>query len=76
MWSSVTPLASHISFTMNPNWSGSSFPMPLNKGNFTEFTMLNCDGGGGGVGKVEGDGGEVGGDVGGGGSHRNPCFMN
>jgi len=52
--------------------------------------MLNCGGGGGGVGEVIGDGGEGGGGVGGGGvgevtgdggeggggSHGNPCFIN
>jgi len=61
---------------MNKNWSGSSFPKPLNKGNFTEFTMLNCGGGGGHVGEVAGDGGEVAGGVGGGRNRGNPCFMN
>jgi len=38
--------------------------------------MLSCGGGGGGVGKVTGDGGEVGGRVGGGGSCKNPYFIN
>jgi len=61
---------------MNQNWSGSSFPKPLNKGSFTEFSILNCGGGGGGTGEVAGDGGEIGGGVGGGGSPRNPCLIN
>ena len=60
----------------NQNWSGSSFPKPLNNSSFTELAMLNCGGGGGRVGKVAGDGGEGGGGVGGGGSRRNPCFIN
>ena len=49
--------------------------MSLNKGNFTEFSMLNYGGGGGGMGEVAGDGGEVGGGVGGGGSCGNPCLI-
>ena len=65
-----------MTFTMNHNWSGSSFPRPLNKGSFTKFSTLNCGGGGRGVGEVAGDGGEVGGGVGGGGSRGNPCFTN
>jgi len=60
---------------MNQNWSKYSFPKPLNKGNFTEFSILNCGGGGGCMGEVAGDGGEVGGGVGGGGSHGNPCLI-
>lgn len=61
---------------MNQNWSGFSFPKPLNKGHFTVFSILNHDGGGGGMGEVGGDGGEVGGGVGGGGIHGNPCLIN
>jgi len=61
----------------NKNWFGASFPKPLNKGNFTEFAILNCGGGGGGTSEVAGDGGEVGGGVlGGGGSRGNPCLIN
>lgn len=48
----------------NQNWSRSSFPKPLKNGNFTEFIILNYGGGSGDVGKVTGDGGEGGGDVG------------
>ena len=59
------------------NWSGSSFHNPLNKVIFIEFSMLNYGGGGGGgVGEVADDCGEVGGGVGGGGSRRNPHFIN
>jgi len=54
----------------------SSFPKPLNKGIFTKFTMLNYGGGGGGMGEVAGDDGKVGGSVGGGASHGNPCIIN
>ena len=61
---------------MNENWSRSSFPKPLNKGSFTKLAMLNCGGGGGGMGEVVGDGGEVGVGVGGGGSHGNLYFIN
>jgi len=68
--SSITPYASHTALTMNQNWSGSSFPKPLNTGNFTALAILNHGGGGGGTGEDGGDGGEVGGGVGGGGIHR------
>ena len=61
---------------MNQNWFAFSFPKPLNKDSFTEFTMLNYGGGGGGVDEVVDDGGEVGGGVGRGGIHRNPCLIN
>ena len=61
---------------INQNWIESSFPKPLNKGNFTKFSMLNCGGSGGGMGEVTGDGGEVGGGVGGDGSRENPCLIN
>jgi len=60
---------------MNQNWSGSSFPKPLNKGNFTVFAILNHGGGGGGMGEVGGDGDEVGGGVGEGGIWRIPCLI-
>jgi len=45
-----------MALTMNQNWSGSSFPTPLNTGNFITLAILNCDGGGGGVGRDGGDG--------------------
>ena len=61
---------------MSQKWSRSSFPKPLNKGNFTKLAMLNCGGGGGGMGEVAGDGRDVGGGVGGGGSRGNPCLIN
>jgi len=48
----------------------------LNKGSFTEFAILNCGGGRGGTGEVAGEGGEVGGGVGEGGRHGNPCLIN
>jgi len=65
-----------MALTMNKNWSGSSFPKPLNKGTFTVFSILNCGGGGGGTGEVGGDGGEVRDGVGGGGICGNPCLIN
>jgi len=46
----------------NQNCSGSSFPMPLNTGSFTEFPILNSGGGnsvGDGVSSVGEDGGGV-----------------
>ena len=69
MLSSVTPCASHTSFTMNQNWFGSSFPTPLNTDNFIVLTILNCGGGGGGVGEEGVEDGETGGGVGGSGMH-------
>ena len=63
--SSVTPCDSHTTFTMNQNWSGSSFPTPLNTRNFIALSILNCGGGGGGVGEDGGEDGETGGGVGG-----------
>lgn len=66
----------------NQNWSGSSFPMPLNAGSLMEFTILDS-GGGGGVGDGVKSGGEDGGSVDGwdkGGGrvaiHENPCLIN
>ena len=59
----MTPCASHTAFTINQNWSGSSFPTPLNNENFIALAILNCGGGGGGL----GEDGETGGGVGGGG---------
>jgi len=60
---------------MNQNWSGSSFPKPLNKGNFIEFSILNYGGGGGGTSEVGGEGGEFGGGMGGSGIRGNPCLI-
>jgi len=61
---------------MNQNWSRSSFPKPLNKGNFTIFSILNSGGGGDDTGEVLGDGNEFRGGVGIGGIHGNPCIIN
>jgi len=61
---------------MNQNWYEHSFPKRLNKGSFIVFSILNCDGGGGGIGEAGGDGGEVRGDVGGGHIRENPCPIN
>jgi len=46
----------------NQNWSGSSFPTPLNIGNFIVLAILTH---GGGIGEDGGDGGEASGGVGG-----------
>jgi len=56
---------------MNQNWSGSSFPTPLNTDNFIVLAILNCGGGGGGVSEDED---EDGGGVGGSGMRR-ICFF-
>ena len=61
---------------MNQNWSGSSFPKPLNKDNYTVFATLNRSGGGGGTGEVGCDGSEVRGGFGRGGIRGNPCLIN
>lgn len=53
----VTPCASHAALTMNQNWSGSSFPNPLNTGNFIVLSILTRGGGGGGMGEDGGGGG-------------------
>ena len=58
---SVTHCASHTALTMNQNCSGSSFPTPLNTGSLIALAMLNCGGGGGGVGENGGEAGEAGG---------------
>ena len=58
--STVTPCASHTALTTNKNWSGSSFPTPLNTGSLIALAMLNCGCGGGGVGGDGGEGGEGG----------------
>jgi len=60
---------------MNQNWSRSSFPNPLNIGNFTVLAILNCGCGGGGTGEDGGDGGEAGGSVGGGGIYGILCLI-
>lgn len=75
MFSSVTPYASHTTFSMNENWSGSSFPTPLNTGNFIALAILNCGGGGGSVGEDGGEDGKTGGGVGGSGMRRIRCHM-
>ena len=75
IWSSVTPCASHIAFTIEQNWSESSFPKPLNKGNFTVLTILNHSGGENGTSEVGGDGGEADGGVCGCGIQGNPFHM-
>lgn len=59
-----------------PELVGSSFPKPLNKGNFTIFAILNRGGGGVGMREVRGEGGEIRGGVGGCGIHRNICLIN
>ena len=63
--SSVTPWASHTTLNMNQNWSGSSFPNPLNTGNFIVLAILTCGGGGGGMGKDAGEDSETDSGVGG-----------
>jgi len=65
-----------MAFTTNQNWFKSSFPKHLNRGSFTKFSILNYGGGGGGTGEVRGDCGELGGGVGGGGSHGNTYLIN
>lgn len=55
----MTPSASLTAFTMNQNWSGSSFPTPLNTKNFISLAILNCCGGGGGVSEDGGEDGET-----------------
>jgi len=60
----VTPYASHTTFITNQNWSGSSFPTPLNTGSFIARAILLRSGGRGGMGKLWGEDGKTGGDVG------------
>lgn len=55
----MTPYASHTAFTMNQNWSGSLFPTPLNTDNFIALAILNCGGGGSGVGRDGVENGEA-----------------
>jgi len=73
--SSVTPCASHIALSTNQNWSKSSFPTPLNTGNFITLAILNSCGGGGSVGEDGGEDGETGGGVGGSGLCGIRCFV-
>ena len=68
----MTPCASHTSLTTNQNWSGSSFPTPLNTGSLIALAILNY---GGGVGSDGGEGGEVGGGVGGSGNCGMRCLI-
>jgi len=60
---------------MNQNWSRSSFPTPLNTGNFISLATFNYGGGKGGVGEDGGDDGETSGGVGGGGMCRILCLI-
>ena len=75
MLSSMTPCASHTTFTTNQNWFGSSFPTPLNTRNFIALTIWNYGGGGGGVGGDGGDAGETDDGVGGDGMHGIPYLI-
>ena len=63
----MTPCTSHIALITNQNWSRSSFPTPLNIGNFIALAILTRDGGGVGTGEDGGEGSEASGGVGGGG---------
>ena len=65
----VTPYASHTTFIMNQNWSGSSFPTPLNTGSFIALAILLRGGGRGGMGEDGGERGEASGGVSDGGIH-------
>jgi len=73
--SSTTTCASHIAFTTNQNWSGSSFPTPLNIKNFIVLSILKYGVGRGGVGGDGGDDGETSGGVGGRGMHEIHCLI-
>ncbi len=64
-----------MALTTNQNWSGSSFPYPLNTGNFIMLATLNCGGGRGGVGGDGGEEGETGGGVSGGGMCKICCLI-
>jgi len=59
---------------MNHNWSGSSFPTPLNTSSLIALAILNCGGGKGGVGGDGDEEDEMGGGVGGGGKHG-ICYL-
>ena len=67
MLSSITHCASHTPLITNQNWSGSSFPTPLNTYNFIELSILKRGGGGAGTGEDGGDDSETSSGVGGGG---------
>jgi len=73
--SCMMPCASHTALTMKQNWSGSSFPTPLNIGSLIALTILNCGGGKGGVGGDGGEEGEMSGSVGGGGKCIIHCLI-
>ena len=73
--SPTNPCAPHTALTTNQNWSGSSFPTPLNTGNFITLIILDCGGRGGGVGGDGGDDSETGCSVGGGGMHGIHCLI-
>ena len=73
--SSTMPCASHTALTMNQNWSRSSFPTPLITNSLIALTILNCSGGGHGVGGDGGERGEKGGSVGGGGKSGILCLI-
>ena len=64
----MTPRASHIVFTMNQNWCGSSFPSPLNTGSLIALAMLNC-----GFGEDGGETSEAGEGVSGGDNYKMRC---
>lgn len=63
---SVTPYASHRTLITNQNWSRSSFPIPLNTGNFIALAISTR---GGSMGEDGGEGSDTGGGVGGSGMH-------
>ena len=75
IFSSVTPGGSHTAFIMNQNWSGSSFPIPLNTGNFIALAILTRSGGEGGMGKDGGEDSETGIGVGVGGMRGILCLI-
>lgn len=65
IFSSVTSFTSHTTLTTNQNWFGTSFPTPLNTGNFIFLATLTHGSGGGGTGEGGGEEGEAGGGLGG-----------
>ena len=73
--SSINPYASHTNFTMNQDWSGSSFHNLLNTCNFIVLAILNHSGNGGGMGEDGGDGAKARGGVGGGGMCGILCLI-
>jgi len=60
---------------MNQNWSGSSFPTPLNTGNFIVITKLIHGGGGRGMGEDGGEDNEIGSGASRGGMHGILCLI-